>query len=98
MTGGIYCIKCNGSGHLWIRSTKDISGQRNKYAFFMSTNTCPEPGMLSDWKQYGAQSFSFIILEELKKGETQSEKEFADDIRTLYDIWNEKKQLEENKN
>ncbi|MBP1754974.1 MAG: hypothetical protein H6Q59_1372 [Firmicutes bacterium] len=84
--GGIYCITCNGSSRKWIKSTKDLAGQSNKFEFFTSTNLCPEPGMISDWNQYGAQSFSFDILEKLEKGETQTEKEFEDDIRTMYDM------------
>jgi len=88
--GGVYGIKCNGSGRMWIKSTKDIAGQRNRFDFFVSTNSCPEPGMYSDWNQYGANSFSFVILEKLEKGETQTDKEFIDDLRILYDIWLEK--------
>lgn len=86
MIGGIYGITCNGNGHKWIKSTKDLAGQSNKFEFFTSTNLCPEPGMSSDWNQYGAQSFSFEILEKLEKGETQTEQEFGDDIRMMYDM------------
>lgn len=87
VTGGVYCIKCNGNNRVWMKSTKDIAGQINKFEFFVSTNFCPEPSMHAEWKQYGAKSFSFEVLEELEKGETQSDKEFADDIRILYDMW-----------
>jgi hypothetical protein len=97
VVGGIYCIECNDSGHRWIKSTRDIAGQINKFDFFISTNSCPEPGMRSDWDQYGVKSFSMVILEELEKGETQTDKEFADDIRILQDMWIEKKQMEEPK-
>lgn len=90
VTGGIYCIKCNGNGHVWMKSTKDIAGQINKFKFFTSTNSCPEPGMNLEWKQYGAESFSLEILEELEKGETQTDKEFGDDIKVLYEMWVEK--------
>ncbi|MDF2907982.1 MAG: hypothetical protein K0R34_3303 [Herbinix sp.] len=86
LTGGVFRIKCSGSGHVWIKSTNDLDGQINKFNFFVSTNSCPEPTMRSDWNQYGAETFSFDILEKLEKGETQSDKEFADDIRALYEI------------
>lgn len=93
--GGVYSIKCNSSGRIWIKSTEDIAGQMNKFEFFVSTNLCPEPSMCSDWNQYGAKSFSFVVLENLEKGETQTDKEFADDIHILYDMWIEKQQREE---
>lgn len=87
LTGGIYSIKCNGSGRVWIKSSNDLDGQMNKFHFFVSTNSCPEPTMRADWNQYGAQAFSFSVLERLEKGDMQSHEEFADDIRALYEMW-----------
>jgi hypothetical protein len=45
---------------------------------------------MEDWKLYGASSFSFEILEEIHKKETQSDREFADDVATLLELWTEK--------
>ena len=93
VTGGVYCITCEGNGHKWIKSTKDIDGQKNKFEFFTSTNSCPEPSMRAEWDQYGANSFSLTVLEEITKGETQTEREFSDDIALLLEMWNEKQQI-----
>lgn len=87
VAGGVYCIKCSGSGRKWIKSSPDLAGQINKFEFFVSTNSCPEPAMRSDWNQYGAEAFSISVLEKLEKKETQSDEEFADDIRALYEMW-----------
>lgn len=92
VVGGVYCITCSGNRRKWIKSTKDIAGQKNRYEFFLSTNTCPEPGMLDDWKQYSTSSFSFEVLEEIEKGETQTDREFFNDIGVLLDMWIDKLQ------
>ena len=89
--GGVYCIQCNGNGHTWMKSTKNMVGQKNRYQFFFSTNTCPESSMLTDWNTFGAKSFSFIVLEEMEKKETLTDREFADEIDLLYEIWKDKK-------
>lgn len=88
--GGVYCVKCNSNSNLWIRATKDMQGSKNRFVFSVSTNSCPEMCMLEAWKQFGASDFSFEIIEEIQKKETQTEREFSDDVNTLLEIWTEK--------
>lgn len=89
--GGVYCIKCNANGRMWIKSTKDMQSVKKRFEFFTETNTCPEMCMYAEWNQYGPETFSFAVLEELKKGETQTEREFSDDIDALLQMWIESK-------
>jgi hypothetical protein len=88
--GGIYCVKCTESSKRLLRSTIDLKGSKNRFEFSLLINVCPEKSLIEDWKLYGASSFTFEILEEITKKETQSEKEFADDVATLLEIWSER--------
>lgn len=87
--GGVFCIKCN-DNNLWIRATKNMQGSKNRFAFSVSINSCPETCMIEAWNQFGASSFSFEELEEIEKKETQTDREFSDDVNTLLEIWTEK--------
>lgn len=90
IVGGIYCITCSGDSKSWIRATTDMQGAKNRFAFSVSVNSCPETGMLSAWNQFGASAFSFKVLEEMKKKELQTDCEFLQDVNTLLEMWTEK--------
>ena len=87
LTGGIYTIKCNENQYLWVRSSANIQSVRNRFDFFVSANICPEPCMGKLWNQFGPTSFSFEILEEIQKKETQTEQEFLDSIQASLELW-----------
>lgn len=88
--GGVYRIRCAGNGRAWLKAAKNLEGARNRFEFAVSTDLCPEPGMRAEWERYGTKSFSFEVLEELKRKETQTEREFADDLGVLLELWQEK--------
>lgn len=94
--GGVYRVKCRENSMNWIRSTTDMHGSKNRFDFSVLTNSCTETYMSEVWNQFGASSFSFEILEEIQKKETQSEREFADDVTTLLEMWTEKLKETEN--
>ena len=95
ITAGICCIYCSGNNRRLIQATRDTESLRNRFVFSMKTGTNPDPLLLEEWKQYGNDSFSFEVLEEIEKREGQPEKEFADDIDVLYEMWPEKFRDEE---
>lgn len=90
VVGGVYCVKCSGTGDAWLRATADMKGAKNRFAFSVATGTCTDARMAEAWKKCGAASFSFEVLEEMKKGEAQTNDEFADDVNTLLELWTDK--------
>lgn len=88
--GGIYCIKCSGNNAIWLRKTTDMKGAENRFGFSVSINSYPEACMREAWKMYGAAAFSFEILEEIQKEDSQTQPEFLEDINILLALWTEK--------
>lgn len=84
--GGIYAIKNTVNGKIFLDSTTDLKGSRNRFEFFGS----PNPKMTADWSAQKGEGFIFEVLEELQKSETQTDKEFKDDLKLLLEIWAEK--------
>lgn len=87
LIGGVYCIKCNGPSNQWFRATTDMQSSKNRFAFSVSANSYPEACMIEAWNQFGASAFSFEILEEIQMKETQTEREFSQDVTTLLELW-----------
>nr|WP_314463139.1 GIY-YIG nuclease family protein [uncultured Clostridium sp.] len=90
LTGGIYRISCSGDKSYWLRASFDMQGSKNRFTFSKTTDSCPEICMLKAWNQYGASAFSFEIVEEIEKKDTQTERQFSDDVNTLLELWKEK--------
>lgn len=89
VVGGVFCIWCTAADAKWLRSTTDMQGSKNRFSFSVSTNFCPEPCMTDAWRRYGASAFFFEVLEEIKKKEEQTEREFSDDVAVLLQLWTE---------
>lgn len=90
VTGGVFRIRCEGSGRSWLKAGQNLDGQKSRFHFAVTQDSCLEPAMLPDWKEHGAASFTFTVLEELEKRPDQSDAEFARDIKTLLALWQEK--------
>lgn len=88
--GGAFLIRCDAAGEAWLRCSTDFRGDQNRFSFSVSTDMCPEPCMANAWKRHGAAAFSFEVLETLEKKETQTDREFSDDIAVLRGLWAEK--------
>ena len=88
--GGIYAIVNSQNGRMLLLSTCDMQGSKNRFEFAKRTGSCINLKLQNDWQEYGNTAFDFTVLEELSKKETQTDKEFEDDVETLQELWTEK--------
>jgi hypothetical protein len=88
--GGVYAITNTFTGKKLVEATQSLAGSRNRFEFSQTTGSAVSLRLQADWNTYGAASFTFEVLEELEKGETQTPREFANDLKTLKEMWLEK--------
>ena len=93
--GGVYAIKNMLRSKLLLQATVDLNGSKNRFEFAQSTGSCIETKLQKDWSRQNGEHFVFEVLETLKKGETQTAKEFEEDVNTLLEMWQEKYNEEE---
>ena len=85
--GGVYTIKNTLNNKVLLGSATDLNGIKNRFEFSQKTGSCVDMKLQNDWNAQGGEQFSFEVLEELKKGDTQTIEEFKSDIAVLKEIW-----------
>ena len=90
IVGGVYAVRNTLKNKLLIEADTDIQGSKNRFEFAIKTGSCVNPKLQNDWTEQKGSQFAFEILEELKKGETQSAAEFKSDVELMKQIWIEK--------
>ena len=87
IVGGVYIVKNMLNNKILFASTTDLQGSRNRFEFARKTETCIDLKLQADWDKNGSGQFAFEVLEELIKGETQTDEEFKADIDVLKEMW-----------
>ena len=88
--GGVFLFRNTSNGKILIDASVDLKGSQNRFVFAQSTGSCVNFKLQQDWMTMGAQAFSFEVLEELEKGEDQTDRAFKEDVKTLKELWQEK--------
>ena len=84
--GGIYAITNTKTGKSLVLANPDIGGIQKRYEFAEMTGGCFHPKLQRDAETYGNGAFTFAVLDTLEKKETQTDKEFADDLDMLLQL------------
>ena len=88
--GGVYVIKNTLNNKVLLDVTADLRSSKNRFEFSVKTGSCIHMKLQNDWSKGDGGQFVFEVLEELKKEDTQTIKEFKADIDILKEIWLEK--------
>lgn len=85
-TGCVFSVTCRGNGKALVLCDMDAKGSRNRFEFMRQTGSCYHMLLQKDWKQYGAESFEYALLDTLEQKETQTPAEFKAELETLRDL------------
>jgi hypothetical protein len=71
---GVYAVRCQASGEVWVGAWVDLATIRNRLWFALRQDAHPNKNLLAAWREHGEAQFSFEILETL-------DEETAPDLR-----------------
>ncbi|NBJ16166.1 MAG: GIY-YIG nuclease family protein [Dehalobacter sp. 4CP] len=89
-SGGAFMITNNENGRYVLQGAVNIRRFQNRFDFSKDTGSCVLTKLQQEWNEYGAKAFKFEILEEIEMKDTQTMKEFEEDLQLLEEIWAEK--------
>jgi hypothetical protein len=88
VVGGVFAIRNTEHGKRLLNVTGDVQGSHNRFDFMKNTGLCYHHKLQSEWSDN--PPFVFEVLEELEKGEFQTDSEFKADLETLRELWVDK--------
>ncbi|MCS7462314.1 GIY-YIG nuclease family protein [Paenibacillus doosanensis] len=94
---GVYQLKNKANGKIWLGSSMDLNGMNNRLQFQLNMNTHVNKALQEDWKRYGAEQFSFEIVEQIKPREefVQSPdalEKYKEELACMEQLWFEELQ------
>ena len=90
VVGGVYAIKNKVNGKVLIESAQNLQAAVNKYEFSMKMDSCVNMKIQRDFAECGKEAFELEVLESIEKKDTQTDKEFASDVKLLEELWKER--------
>ena len=88
--GGVYLIRNTNTNQLLLDGAADLQSIKNRFEFAQKTGSCVNPKLQKDWSEHGSGAFALEVLEELRKGDTQTDTDFKADVLLLKEMWFEK--------
>lgn len=88
--GGVYAVTNKATGKALVLASAEIGGIQKRYEFAEATGGCFHPKLQQDANRFGNGAFSFAVLETIERKDTQTDREFAEDLDVLLSMWLEK--------
>jgi group I intron endonuclease len=88
---GVYQIRNQVNGKIYIGSSKNLTGIFNRYKFQLKNGSHMNSELQKEFSQFGEESFCFEVLDNLKIQDDPLYN-YDDDLKTLEELWLEKLQ------
>lgn len=87
-TAGIYALRCEATGEVWVGEALNIDTVQNRLTFSLSNGGHPRPGLQAAWRANGADAFAFEVLERMPDAPSTYARDAA--LKERRDYWREK--------
>jgi len=85
VSAGIYALRCQPTGQLWIGKAPDLATIQNRLWFTLRQGSNPHRSLQEAWSRHGADAFSFDIVENVKEEDLEFGRDRA--LKRRLDHW-----------
>ena len=64
---GIYAVRCNATGEVWVGQSPNVEPVQNRIWFTLRGGNSPHRSLQRAWNDHGAEHFAFEVLERLEE-------------------------------
>ncbi|MBI1817474.1 MAG: GIY-YIG nuclease family protein [Deltaproteobacteria bacterium] len=86
---GIFAVRNRTNGKILLGASLNLPGSLNRTRFQLQHGSHKIAALQQDWTTYGADGFSFEVLDELPPVEDKSH-DYREDLNTLESLWLDK--------
>jgi len=87
---GIFVIRSKVNNKCYIQATQDLRGVINGTKVRLEGGMHINKELQKEWSEFGAESFTIEILENLEYDKDESKTDYSEDLSLLNMIWEEK--------
>jgi len=87
---GVWLITCTATDRALLGSSDDARGALNRMRMELTTGILPNRELLADWRTHGDQSFTFEILDTIKRPSPPDPRAVRKELATLESLWRER--------
>ncbi len=87
---GIYAVSNTRNGKVLIGGTMNLPGAINRAQFSLKLGSHSNRELQREWKEMGADAFTFEVLDELERSDPDPSHDYRDDLAALEVMWLEK--------
>lgn len=95
---GVFIIKNSISNNFCIEATEDLNAAINGSKFRLGFGNYPNKELQKEWEEYGKESFTIEILENLEYDKDGLKIDYSEDLEILKMIWEEKLSIKDVRN
>lgn len=83
---GVYAVRCNATGRVWIGASRQVDGMLNRIRFELAQKTHRDLSLMQAWAEHGPESFSFEVLDRVRERDDPAF-DYEAELQTMLALW-----------